>query len=701
MSSGCGDVLSLEDLRIAKLHQLFEAEVITGRQGGVASGAEIDYATNQVTGDSQKTLPAILRDAGFRPAAFTFVTGGTLNVGDSDMAVLWPISAGGDGQYYIWKGAYPKVIPAASTPASTGGVSASGWLPLGDITLRTELNTSTDLTKGDALVAVKQPFTGAVARSQHAKNTDVLNIKDFGAVGDGVTDDTEAVQAALNAVAVLGKQLDASSGIFCVRELKYQPVGQTPLVLRGNGATNTIFRKIGSSTSALLLVGKTPSPFFIKNCVIEGITFDAVDKVSYAALQMLDCWFSRLDGVVCNGGQVSLEMLTPIFVYATSVTCQNADTGLRISYWTGESFTGSQPGVIEFNNSVFQLNSLLGVNFNDGENLILSNCAIEGNGTTPGNTSQGGVYVGANVGRFMTGTVVPGLVMRDCHLESNKGFAGVAAYSGRTLLDNVFFWEGGTNTTHDVAVDGGYYTLRNCTAASPKTSNVFEGPATGTGNLIVQCAMKNLSINEARTVVFNDAAIVAPFLKIGGPTGPTAALTFQNAATYWDVKQLSGSSFGLYNGVQLMNYTNSGGGFCPGADNTFDLGTLANRWRVLYAGSGTINTSDERAKQDIQDIPDAILDAWSAVPVKMYKMREEVAKEGESAKWHFGRIAQDVKKVFEAHNLDPFAYGLIDYSEWPEEKDDSGAIIKAAGNGYGLRYSEASILDAALAKRNK
>ena len=55
MSSGCGDVLSLEDLQIAKKHQTFEAEVITGKAGGVASGADIDYATNQVTGQVQKT----------------------------------------------------------------------------------------------------------------------------------------------------------------------------------------------------------------------------------------------------------------------------------------------------------------------------------------------------------------------------------------------------------------------------------------------------------------------------------------------------------------------------------------------------------------------------------------------------------------------------------------------------------------------
>lgn len=138
MSSGCGDVLSLNDLQIAKKHQIFEAEVITGKQGGVAGGADIDYATNQVTGQTQKTLPAVLRDAGFSPASFNFTTGGTLGVNDADKAVLWPKEDGGDGNYYAWRGSLPKVIPAASTPLTAGGISDSAWVAFGDITFRAE-----------------------------------------------------------------------------------------------------------------------------------------------------------------------------------------------------------------------------------------------------------------------------------------------------------------------------------------------------------------------------------------------------------------------------------------------------------------------------------------------------------------------------------------------------------------------------------
>ncbi|MBC9814002.1 endorhamnosidase [Crocinitomicaceae bacterium CZZ-1] len=138
MSSGCGEVMSLNDLQVAKKHQIFEAEVITGKQGGVAGGANIDYATNQVTGQTQKTLPAVLRDVGFSPASFNFTTGGTLGADDADKAVLWPKEDGGDGNYYAWRGPLPKVIPAASTPLTTGGISDSAWVAFGGITFRAE-----------------------------------------------------------------------------------------------------------------------------------------------------------------------------------------------------------------------------------------------------------------------------------------------------------------------------------------------------------------------------------------------------------------------------------------------------------------------------------------------------------------------------------------------------------------------------------
>lgn len=146
MSSGCGDVLSLADLQTAKKHQIFEAEVITGKAGGVATGADIDYATNAVTGQTQKTLPAVLRDAGFSPVSWDFSTGGTLTVNDRDKVVYDPVSK----TWYSYAGTLPVTVPAAFNP-----VGNANWKSQTDPDLREELAS----TSGSALVGHSSGLT--------------------------------------------------------------------------------------------------------------------------------------------------------------------------------------------------------------------------------------------------------------------------------------------------------------------------------------------------------------------------------------------------------------------------------------------------------------------------------------------------------------------------------------------------------------
>lgn len=57
------------------------------------------------------------------------------------------------------------------------------------------LANSANVVLGDALIAVKNPAAGGVARTQHDKNLDWVCANDFGVIGNGTANDTAAMQA--------------------------------------------------------------------------------------------------------------------------------------------------------------------------------------------------------------------------------------------------------------------------------------------------------------------------------------------------------------------------------------------------------------------------------------------------------------------------------------------------------------------------
>lgn len=159
----------------------------------------------------------------------------------------------------------------------------------------------------------------------------------------------------------------------------------------------------------------------------------------------------------------------------------------------------------------------------------------------------------------------------------------------------------------------------------------------------------------------------------------------------------------------LYNLSNAGaGGFEFGGityvrgdtDNAATLGSAAKRWNTVYAGTGSINTSDANAKQQIRTIDTAVLRAWARVEWVQYKFNDAVAEKGAAARWHTGVIAQQVKESFEAEGLDPFAYGVLCFDEWsdqyaPDPETGESKLVQPAGSRYGVRYEEAYAIEAA------
>jgi hypothetical protein len=139
------------------------------------------------------------------------------------------------------------------------------------------------------------------------------------------------------------------------------------------------------------------------------------------------------------------------------------------------------------------------------------------------------------------------------------------------------------------------------------------------------------------------------------------------------------------NGLTFLNTSVSpcqGGGAV--SDNFLDLGTSSRRFDDIYATNGTIQTSDQNEKQDI----DVLSDAEQRVAVaakgllRKFRWRDAVEEKGDEARTHFGIIAQDLQAAFAAEGLDAGDYAMFIHTTWTDEETGEER------SRMGVRYSE-------------
>ncbi len=100
----------------------------------------------------------------------------------------------------------------------------------------------------------------------------------------------------------------------------------------------------------------------------------------------------------------------------------------------------------------------------------------------------------------------------------------------------------------------------------------------------------------------------------------------------------------------------------PAADNVHNLGSGSFRFGTVYAGTGTINTSDAGEKTEMEPVSPALQRAVRRVmkSVGVFQWLDAVARKGEaSARLHVGPTAQAVAEAFRAEGLDPNRYALF------------------------------------------
>lgn len=141
------------------------------------------------------------------------------------------------------------------------------------------------------------------------------------------------------------------------------------------------------------------------------------------------------------------------------------------------------------------------------------------------------------------------------------------------------------------------------------------------------------------------------------------------------------------------------GHLIPYVDNVYNLGDATHRMGTIYAGTGTINTSDERQKEQIQSLSDderlnLFFDSLRPVSYKFKDYSEktkviklETGNNGEQIeketkedinhnfkRLHHGLIAQEVEQAMIDNNIDSTEF--------------AGLIKDIDSDYYGLRYEE-------------
>jgi hypothetical protein len=112
----------------------------------------------------------------------------------------------------------------------------------------------------------------------------------------------------------------------------------------------------------------------------------------------------------------------------------------------------------------------------------------------------------------------------------------------------------------------------------------------------------------------------------------------------------------------------------PFVDNTSNLGDASFRWAVVYAATGTINTSDQNEKTQIETLSNAEKATALAIKanIKKFKFKDAVTAKGDKARIHVGVIAQEVAQAFVDNGLNPQNYAMFCSDTWHTIVDESG-----------------------------
>ena len=536
------------------------------------------------------------------------------------------------------------------------------------------------------LITFLSGATGAISRTVASKLSDRVSIKDFGAVGDNITDDTAAIQAALNS----GYPLFMPRGIYkCTAPLT---------------SANKNVSIIGASKKfcELMFYTTTGGLNFSFNVAPTTNIPQSVELVDFTV---------KLSNTKTGANGIGVNLAWTNYPPEPRESCYVKINILCNNAFTGSFLTGLQ--ILNCFQSFFTDMYIIG--FAAGTGVIVDSCI-------------GAHFIKCDIEGFTTGFEVAatvqgcqGVIVTNCTLYNHT----IGMVIGSAIAVNISdtYISGDTNTiiingslsqslfTNNLLYingAGGVGMILNNTLACGFSNMVIEAVnAAYLTSTLVHIASTSQQ-NKFTSVAFAAGSLgilidsgAADTMFIGGMVDCVTQITDNEASTrYAGVSyRAAGTTMFGYGAKKIsMNSTQilCGSSFLPAIDNSYTLGQTTLRWSTIYAGTGAINTSDKRAKTDIQSLNEAELATAKILKglIKKFKYIDAINSKGDNARIHVGVIAQEVETAFISNGIDPNSYGLLCYDEWPEileVVDENGKVItpySPAGNQYGVRYDE-------------
>lgn len=245
-----------------------------------------------------------------------------------------------------------------------------------------------------------------------------LNVMDFGAIGNGVADDTAAVQAAINA----GRSIYIPAGEYVVTTI-FVPYDRT---ITGAGRTATFITSV-SNQPIVNLGAPSSAKTQMSNLTIQGSdnpAFTNQHGLSFpntANAGVYDCVFSSMEIRLCGGNGIDIRLPSASGMFY----CSFNDVKVEANFGYGANFQGGLFNADVFINCVFTSNGLGGVYYHDlasqTQEQKYINCSFEANGK--GTSDAFGIWVDA---------LLSSLQLDSCFIEANgKGNASYGSYGVR------------------------------------------------------------------------------------------------------------------------------------------------------------------------------------------------------------------------------------------------------------------------------